>query len=78
MVVHREGQLMRNIEYLLCGPRLAVVIVIGVAIRCIFAFLYPYGLFDSSPIHANRIDKSDLQVTSTTIDQVCKCLDGPH
>lgn len=53
---------MRNGGYSLRGSRLAVAIAIGVAIGCVFAFLYPHGLFDSTPIRTNRIAKSDLQV----------------
>ncbi|KAI8025789.1 Arabinosyltransferase RRA3 [Camellia lanceoleosa] len=62
MAIRREGPLMRNGGYSLRGSRLAVAIAIGVAIGCIFAFLYPHGLFDSTPIRTNRIAKSDLQV----------------
>lgn len=53
---------MRNGGYSLRGSRLAVAIAIGVAIGCVFAFLYPHGLFDSTPIRTSRIAKSDLQV----------------
>ncbi|KAL7206660.1 hypothetical protein ACSBR2_019386 [Camellia fascicularis] len=62
MAIRREGPLMRNGGYSLRGSRLAVAIAIGVAIGCVFAFLYPHGLFDSTPIRTNRIAKSDLQV----------------
>ncbi|CAL5329134.1 hypothetical protein CsSME_00009459 [Camellia sinensis var. sinensis] len=62
MAIRREGPLMRNGGYSLRGSRLAVAIAIGVAIGCVFAFLYPHGLFDSTPIRTSRIAKSDLQV----------------
>ncbi|CAL5377231.1 unnamed protein product [Camellia sinensis] len=62
MAIRREGPLMRNGGYSLRGSRLVVAIAIGVAIGCVFAFLYPHGLFDSTPIRTSRIAKSDLQV----------------
>ncbi|KAF5951626.1 hypothetical protein HYC85_009570 [Camellia sinensis] len=62
MAIRREGPLMRNGGNSLRGSRLAVAIAIGVAIGCVFAFLYPHGLFGSTPIRTSRIAKSDLQV----------------
>lgn len=59
----REGSLMREKGQTGRGSRIAVAIVIGVLLGCVFAVFYPHGLFISDPpIRNRRIGHSDLQV----------------
>ena len=46
------------------GSKIAIAIVIGVLLGCVFAFLFPQGLFSSSdpPTRNRRLSKSSLQV----------------
>ncbi|KAJ9166116.1 hypothetical protein P3X46_020907 [Hevea brasiliensis] len=47
------------------GSRIAIAIVIGVLLGCVFAFLYPHGFFSSdSTASSHRIAKSNLQIDS--------------
>ncbi|KAA8545946.1 hypothetical protein F0562_020603 [Nyssa sinensis] len=64
MTGRRDGTLMRNTGHSLRGSRIAIAIVIGVLLGCVFAFLFPHGLFVSSPIPGRRISKSNTQVGS--------------
>ncbi|KAF4368068.1 hypothetical protein F8388_002679 [Cannabis sativa] len=59
----RDGPLMREKGHTGSGSRIAIAIVIGILLGCVFAVLYPYGLFVSDSINQNRrIDRhSDLQ-----------------
>ena len=64
MAGRRDGLLTRNSNgNSLRGSRIAVAITIGVLLGCVFAFLYPHGLFRSDPQIINpRLVKSNLQV----------------
>lgn len=63
MAGRRDGALMRDKGQSSRGSRIAVAIVIGVLLGCVFAFLFPHGLFTSDPFIRNRrIGNSDLKV----------------
>ncbi|KAL8197948.1 hypothetical protein R6Q57_016478 [Mikania cordata] len=53
------------------GSRIIVAIVIGILLGCIFAVLYPHGLFSgdsysASRFQSRRLSKSNLQIGSTS------------
>lgn len=63
MAGRRDGSLMRDKGPSPRGSRIAAAIVIGVLFGCVFAVLYPHGLFSSDlTIQNRRIGKSDVQV----------------
>ncbi|XP_042509368.1 arabinosyltransferase RRA2-like [Macadamia integrifolia] len=63
MTGRREGSLMRNNGQSIRGSKIAVAIAIGILLGCVFAFLYPHGIFGSDPtIQGRRAGKSSLQV----------------
>ncbi|CAK9142594.1 unnamed protein product [Ilex paraguariensis] len=66
MTGRRDGPLMRNTTQSLRGSRIVIAIAIGVLLGCVFAFLFPRGLFASnSPIQSHPIAKSNIQVVSS-------------
>ncbi|KAM7470738.1 hypothetical protein LguiA_008921 [Lonicera macranthoides] len=60
------GPFMRkNTVHSLQGSRIAAAIVTGVLVGCVFAFLFPHGLFSRNPpstIYSHRMAKSNAQV----------------
>lgn len=64
MAGRRDGSSMRSSFR---GSRIAIAIVIGVLLGCVFAFYYPHGLFspNSTAIQARRISKSNFQIGSS-------------
>lgn len=70
MAGRRDGFMTRNSNgNSLRGSRIAVAITIGVLLGCVFAFLYPHGLFRSDPQIINpRLVKSNLQVGSPSCE----------
>jgi hypothetical protein len=45
------------------GSRIAVAILIGILLGCVFAVFYPHGFFSSNPTGSHRrIANSNLQV----------------
>ncbi|KAM7514152.1 hypothetical protein LguiA_003735 [Lonicera macranthoides] len=51
------------------GSRIAVAIGIGIVLGCVFAFLFPHGLFTPTPpIQSRRLSKSNLQVDSSSCE----------
>ncbi|XP_062159311.1 arabinosyltransferase RRA3-like [Alnus glutinosa] len=63
MAGRRDGSLMRDKGQSPRGSRIVVAIVIGVLLGCVFAVLYPHGLFSSHPpIQSRQIGKSDVQI----------------
>lgn len=52
------------------GSRIAMAIVIGVLVGCVFAFLFPHGLFSSSdpPTRNRPQSKTSLQVDSSSCE----------
>ncbi|GMN35475.1 hypothetical protein TIFTF001_005326 [Ficus carica] len=65
----REGPLMREKGQSLRGSRIAIAIVIGVLLGCVFAVFYPHGLFISDPpIRNRRIGHSDLKISSASCE----------
>ncbi|XP_068654361.1 arabinosyltransferase RRA3-like [Aristolochia californica] len=60
MTSRRDGPLMRNggnVIRELRGSRIAAAVAIGVSIGCVFAFLFPNGLFGSYS-HVRQVEKS--------------------
>lgn len=63
MAGRRDGSLMRDKGPSPRGSRIAAAIVIGFLFGCVFAVLYPHGLFSSDlTIQNRRIGKSDVQI----------------
>ena len=65
MAGRRDGPLMKDKDKDKDKVRSRIVfaIVVGVTLGCVFAFLYPHGLFSAdSPIQNRRFGKSDLKV----------------
>ncbi|KAH7517872.1 hypothetical protein FEM48_Zijuj09G0110100 [Ziziphus jujuba var. spinosa] len=68
MAGRRDGPLMRNNEQSFCKSKITIAIAIGVFFGCVFAFLFPNGLFfvsNSAPILSHRLANSITQVGST-------------
>jgi len=68
MAGRRDGPLMKDKDKDKDKVRSRIVfaIVVGVTLGCVFAFLYPHGLFTAdSPIQNRRFGKSDLKVGSS-------------
>lgn len=60
---------MREKGQSLRGSRIAIAIVIGVLLGCVFAVFYPHGLFISDPpIRNRRIGHSDLKISSASCE----------
>lgn len=60
---------MREKGQSLRGSRIAIAIVIGVLLGCVFAVFYPHGLFISDPpIRNRRIGHSDLKISSVSCE----------
>lgn len=53
-----------NTVHSLRGSRIAAAIVTGVLVGCVFAFLFPHGLFSGNPptIYNHQMAKSNAQV----------------
>ncbi|KAB1220549.1 hypothetical protein CJ030_MR3G015802 [Morella rubra] len=69
MAGRRDGSLMRDKGQSLRGSRIALAILTGVLLGCVFAFLFPHGFFSSDPpIQHRRLDKSGLQVASSSCE----------
>ncbi|GAV76790.1 Nucleotid_trans domain-containing protein [Cephalotus follicularis] len=58
----REGPIRRNTTYSLHKSRIAIAIAIGISFGCVFAFLFPHGIFTSA---SQNISKSNAQVVPT-------------
>lgn len=57
------GPLRRDKVQSIRGSRIAIAIVIGVLLGCIFAFVFPHGFLTSTiPIENRRIVRSTVQV----------------
>lgn len=68
MAGRRDGSLMRDKGQSLRGSRIALAILTGVLLGCVFAFLFPHGFFSSDPpIQHRRLDKSGLQVRTSDL-----------
>ncbi|KAK4599683.1 hypothetical protein RGQ29_009640 [Quercus rubra] len=66
MAGRRDGPLMKDKDKDKVRSRIVFAIVVGVTLGCVFAFLYPHGLFSAdSPIQNRRFGKSDLKVGSS-------------
>lgn len=49
--------------------RIAIAVLIGVSLGCVFAFFFPHGMFNSGAAVVNRrIGKSDVQVASSSCE----------
>ncbi|KAF5443975.1 hypothetical protein F2P56_036485 [Juglans regia] len=71
MTGRRDVLLMRNTAQPLPKSRVAigVAIAVGVLLGCVFAFLFPHGLFLPTPILTHTISKSDnAQVASASCE----------
>ncbi|KAG7976087.1 hypothetical protein I3843_06G131200 [Carya illinoinensis] len=71
MTGRRDVLLMRNTAQLLPKSRVAigVAIAVGVLLGCVFAFLFPHGLFLPTPLLTHSISKSDNgQVASASCE----------
>ncbi|KAG2703490.1 hypothetical protein I3760_06G140100 [Carya illinoinensis] len=71
MTGRRDVLLMRNTAQLLPKSRVAigVAIAVGVLLGCVFAFLFPHGLFLPTPLLTHSISKSDnAQVASASCE----------
>ncbi|KAF4356462.1 hypothetical protein G4B88_015296 [Cannabis sativa] len=62
----RDGPLMREKGHTGRGSRIAIAIVIGVLLGCLFAVFYPHGLFVSDSTIQNR--HSDLQLSLSSCE----------
>lgn len=55
------------------GSRIAIAIVIGILLGCVFAFLFPHGLFSPNPSTQTRpLTKSNLQIDSSSCESTEK------
>lgn len=57
------------------GSRIAIAIVIGILLGCVFAFLFPHGLFSpssSSSFNTRPLSKSNLQIDSSACESADK------
>ncbi|XP_041012702.1 LOW QUALITY PROTEIN: arabinosyltransferase RRA3-like [Juglans microcarpa x Juglans regia] len=71
MIGRRDGFSMRNTAHSLPKSRVTISVAIGVGILfgCVFAFLFPHGLFLPAPIITHRLSKSDnAQVGSASCE----------
>ncbi|KAI3673147.1 hypothetical protein L6452_39262 [Arctium lappa] len=67
------GRRVTNASQSMRGSRIAFAILIGILLGCLFAVLYPHGLFsdysNSAPHFQNRrVSKSNLQIGSTSCE----------
>ncbi|KAF3446287.1 hypothetical protein FNV43_RR11466 [Rhamnella rubrinervis] len=70
MAGRRDGSLMRDKSQSVRGSRILVAIAIGILLGCVFAFLFPHGLLNSSdpPKRSRRIGKLDLQMSTSSCE----------